>query len=220
MSLRETSLNASGRALTQIRQWLRDGTLPPGTMLSEHELAGRLEMSRTPVRAAIRHLEAEGWLTIYPQRGALVRGLSAEEARAVSEARQILESAYIDSLSDNARTALCERLERSIQEQINELQHGSYERLVQLTIDFHRAFVEVGNNPVLLDFYERTRERQALMGLHTYDQIAGRWEQFIGEHRQLLELTRSGDRTAFLNALQSHIMETHGTLLKNPAAPA
>lgn len=205
---------AVGRAYQQVRAWLQDGTFPPGTMLSENDLARRLSVSRTPVRSALRRLESDGWLTIYPQRGALVRGLSAEEAIAVSDARQVLESAYVDALSPTRRQRLCERLEQMMDLEQEELEHGSYEKLVQLTIDFHRAFVEVGENPVLLEFYDRLRERQSVMTLQTREAVAGRWEDFRAEHRRLIEAMRAGDREIFLHELRSHIVLTHGSLMR------
>ena len=73
--------DASRRAYDRIRHDIVAGTLAPGTMLSENELATELGMSRTPVRTALSRLQSEGWVTIYPQRGALVRELTADEVR-------------------------------------------------------------------------------------------------------------------------------------------
>ncbi|WP_168223436.1 GntR family transcriptional regulator [Plantibacter sp. M259] len=201
------------QAYEQLLDWLRDGTFPPGMMLSEHDLAHRLSVSRTPVRAALRRLESDGWLTIYPQRGALVRTLTAAEAIDVSDARQVLESACIDALSDEARVRLCRELEQSIQQQIFASEQGNYEQVVKLTIDFHRAFVVAGDNPILLDFYDRLRDRQEVMTLRARPDVAGRWSDFIAEHRSLVECARAGDRAAFLVELRAHIVNTHGSLM-------
>ena len=67
------------------------GAFPGGELISEGEVAAALGMSRTPVREAFLRLEAEGLLRLYPQRGALVVQVSSEEARAVIEARLVLE---------------------------------------------------------------------------------------------------------------------------------
>ncbi|MGK9221168.1 MULTISPECIES: GntR family transcriptional regulator [unclassified Microbacterium] len=201
------------RVHAQVRQWLRDGTIEPGAMLSEHELAERFSLSRTPVRSALKKLEADGWLTIYPKRGALVRVLSAEEAKEVSDARQVLETAYVDVLPADVREEFCRRLDGMIAAEEAEHASGSYERLVQLTIDFHRAFVEVGGNSVLLEFYDRLRDRQSIMTLRTEDQVAGRWAEFTAEHRELVEQMRRGDRDGFSAILRHHILRTHGPLM-------
>ncbi len=210
-----TPVSAADRAYQRVRGWLQDGTFPPGSMLSENDLAARLDVSRTPVRSAVRRLEAEGWLTIYPKRGALVRGLSVHEAIAVSDARQVLESAYVDSLTDAAHEQLCDRLESMMEAERAEYENGSYEKLVQLTIDFHRAFVEVGGNPLLLEFYDRLRERQSVMTLQTRDTVAGRWDDFHAEHRRLIECMRARDREGFVRELGTHIAATHGPLMRS-----
>ncbi|NKS66646.1 GntR family transcriptional regulator, partial [Rhodococcus hoagii] len=48
------------------------GALPGGELISEGEIASRMGSSRTPVREAFLRLEAEGWMRLYPKRGALI----------------------------------------------------------------------------------------------------------------------------------------------------
>src|ERR1700751_5217446 len=82
---------AKDRALDYVKSQVLTGAFPGGELISEGEVASALGMSRTPVREAFLRLEAEGLLRLYPQRGALVVPVSSEEARAVIEARRVLE---------------------------------------------------------------------------------------------------------------------------------
>ena len=82
---------AKDRALDYVKSQVLTGAFPGGELISEGEVAAALGMSRTPVREAFLRLEAEGLLRLYPQRGALVVPVSSEEARAVIEARLLLE---------------------------------------------------------------------------------------------------------------------------------
>src|ERR1700761_3689921 len=82
---------AKDRAHDYVKRQVLTGAFPGGELISEGEVAGALGMSRTPVREAFLRLEAEGLLRLYPQRGALVVPVSSEEARAVIEARLLLE---------------------------------------------------------------------------------------------------------------------------------
>src|ERR1700759_1858023 len=82
---------AKDRALVYVKNQVLTGAFPGGELISEGEVAAALGMSRTPVREAFLRLEAEGLLRLYPQRGALVVPVSAEESRAVIEARLLLE---------------------------------------------------------------------------------------------------------------------------------
>ena len=64
-------------------------------MLSESALAASLSMSRTPVRAALGRLQDEGFVTIYPQRGALVRELTADEVRESAQVRHAQSGGWV-----------------------------------------------------------------------------------------------------------------------------
>ena len=92
----EHELLPRGRSAAQIaydyvKARLLDGRFAGGTLLSENEIAQRLDVSRTPVRQAFVQLEAEGLLELYPRRGALVVPISPSEAEDVLEARMLIE---------------------------------------------------------------------------------------------------------------------------------
>ncbi len=79
--------SAAQVAYDYVKARLLDGRFAGGTLLSENEIAQRLNVSRTPVRQAFVQLEAEGLLELYPRRGALVVPISPSEAEDVLEAR-------------------------------------------------------------------------------------------------------------------------------------
>src|SRR5215210_9105741 len=83
---------AKDRAYAWVKEQILEGIYPGGELLSEGEVARRLEMSRTPVREAFLLLEAEGLLRLYPKRGALVVPVSAAEVTDVMETRELVES--------------------------------------------------------------------------------------------------------------------------------
>src|SRR5277367_1146248 len=89
---------AKDRAHDYVKRQVLTGAFPGGELISEGEVAAALGMSRTPVREAFLRLEAEGLLRLYPQRGALVVPVSAEESRSVIEARMILEKFAVGKL--------------------------------------------------------------------------------------------------------------------------
>src|SRR5690349_20231147 len=66
-------------AYESIKQRLLNNDYPPGSFLSERQLAGGLGMSKTPVKAALERLESEGFITVSPQQGIVVRELSVRE---------------------------------------------------------------------------------------------------------------------------------------------
>ena len=75
--------SAAQLAYDYVKARLLDGRFAGGTLLSENEIAQRLDVCRTPVRQAFVQLEAEGLLELYPRRGALVVPISPSEAEDV-----------------------------------------------------------------------------------------------------------------------------------------
>lgn len=201
---------AADRAHAAIRQAILGGEHAPGTMLSENDLAARLSMSRTPVRAALARLQDEGWVTIYPQRGALVRQLSDAEVRESAEVRHALESAGIQRGDAARRERLAHQLAGNVAEQERALATGDFPAFATLALRFHRAFVEMSGNGVMLDVYDRLQDRQYLSIVRSADRIAGDPGQVLAEHRTLLDDARRGDWAAFSTHLTAHQDRSHG----------
>lgn len=199
--------SAADRAYEFIRQSIMSGDLAPGSMLSENELAGALQVSRTPVRAALGRLRDEGWVAIYPQRGALVRELTATEVRESAQVRHALEVAGIARLSAGDRTRLCNRLDGVVDQQEAALRERDFAGFVGLAAPFHRAFIEAADNALMLQMYDRLADRQVLSIVRSAPQIERDADQVIAEHRQLLADVRAGDQIAFADRLHAH--QTH-----------
>ncbi|WP_250036331.1 GntR family transcriptional regulator [Paractinoplanes maris] len=209
MSVAQKS-SAADRAHAHIRAAIMRGELTPGRMLSENELAATLSMSRTPVRAALTRLQDEGWVTIYAQRGALVRELTADEVRESAETRQALESAGIRLAGPAQREGLAARLADNLDQQEQALLGGDVPGFAVLAMRFHRAFVELSANSMMLSIYDRLQDRQYLSILRSADRISSDPRQTIAEHRILLGHAQRGDWTAFATALDEHQARNHG----------
>ncbi|MDN4172615.1 GntR family transcriptional regulator [Nocardioides sp. SOB77] len=205
-----TPATAAERAHTAIREAIVRGAHAPGTMLSENGLAAELGMSRTPVRAALARLQDEGWVTIYPQRGALVRELSETEVREAAQVRHALESAGVRRGETRLREALSARLTANVAEQERALSAGDVGAFTGLAAAFHRMFVEMSGNGVMLDVYDRLQARQYISIIRSADQVVGDPQQVLAEHRGLAEDAAAGDWAAFAERLDEHQARNHG----------
>ncbi|MDQ1597969.1 MAG: hypothetical protein QOI70_1393 [Microbacteriaceae bacterium] len=209
-----TQVSAAERAHHEIRSAIASGELASGTMVSENDLAARLGVSRTPVRAAILRLQDEGWITVFPKRGALVREIGADEAQNIADARYTLELSSVRRVSPEARVELIRALQAIITEQENRLKEGSFVGFVDLDIDFHRHLVEAGGNPILLEFYDRLRQRQALMISRGLATTSERANDIVTEHRHLLTCIEIEAWDEFDAGLRNHLLATHGAMLR------
>jgi DNA-binding GntR family transcriptional regulator len=97
----------------RLRDMIGSFELPPGTRLVETDLAGKLGVSKTPVREAVALLEADGLVEVFPYRGANVRWLSVSE---------MLEQGYlIDALEMPAYPIVVERISDGEVSEIGEI---------------------------------------------------------------------------------------------------
>lgn len=200
--------SASERAYQVIRNSILEHKHEPGTMLGEAALAADLGMSRTPVRVALARLQDEGWIIIYPKRGALVQGLTERTAAELADARIVLEATSVDRASSDMRQRLAVHLGKSIEAQREAFADGDIGRFIDLTLQFHRGFVEVSQNRVLLELYERLADRHRFLLFGSGDRLLARFADIIAEHERLVDHLREGDVTGFAKALRSHITET------------
>lgn len=83
-----------------IREAIVTGAYQPGDRLPQDSIAESIGVSRIPVRAALRSLEAEGFVVLEPHRGATVRALSAAEIAEIYELRALLEAHAIRAIAE------------------------------------------------------------------------------------------------------------------------
>jgi len=99
-----TPLNDSERVYRKLRRDIIEGRNPPGARLVEQRVANGMDVSRTPVREALRRLETEGLLVVIPNRGAQVRSFTDTDIADLYEARSRLEG-YAAELAARRGTA-------------------------------------------------------------------------------------------------------------------
>ncbi|TVR30668.1 MAG: GntR family transcriptional regulator, partial [Nitriliruptor sp.] len=187
IELEEKTESSADRAITYIRKAIIDGTFPGESMLSEGQLASQLSMSRTPVRTALARLQDEGWIRIYPKSGALVRGLTPEDVADIVDARVVLETSGVTRATSQVRDRLAVDLLPAIEEQRQVLATGDMRRFVDLSVEFHGAFLTVGGNPYLIDLGDRLADRQRQMLFAHQEAMRSRSDHIIDEHQHLLD---------------------------------
>jgi DNA-binding GntR family transcriptional regulator len=202
---------AKDRALEYVKTQVLTGAYPGGELISEGEVATALGMSRTPVREAFLRLEAEGLLRLYPQRGALVVPVSSTEARAVIEARLVLEqfaAAKVLARGPVACTAAFERLSAALQRQRDAAAASNWQAFVEADRAYHDVTLEESGNAILSDFYSSLRDRQMRMTGESLIQDRQRMATILDEHRGIAEALRDGDLVRTLAAVQNHLGST------------
>ena len=208
--------SATRRAYAYIKERLLDGRFAGGTLLSENELAQRLGLSRTPVRQAFVHLQAEGLIELYPRRGGLVVPISPSEAEDVLEARLLMEP-HCARRAATAGARLAAELEHAIADQQAALATGGA-GFVTADRRFHRAIVAAAGNPLLTRQYDSLRDRHQRIAAATVASDPGRIERFIAEHSKIAAALRRGDADAAAQLMAAHLYSAH-ELARRDRAP-
>lgn len=197
-------------AYDRLIEEIRAGSLLPGTRLRETDLATRLGISRTPVREALRRLEADGLVSHLPRQGATLRSLSYSEVTELYEMRTVLEGTAarlaaraasdieIDALSDlNAELA----------------QTGPGEQARDLNRQFHLVLLDAAKNRFLLKSMSALRRTMMILGPTTL--IAPERAQVaVEEHARVLDALRARDGVAAEAAMRAHIEAAHRVRLR------
>ena len=202
---------AKDRAHDYVKRQVLTGAFPGGELISEGEVAAALGMSRTPVREAFLRLEAEGLLRLYPQRGALVVPVSSEEARAVIEARLVLEqfaAAKVIARGPAACAAVFGRLSAELQRQRDAAAAPDWREFLDADRAFHDVTLQESGNVILSDFYSSLRDRQMRMIGESVIRDAQRMTTIMDEHRDIAEALRDGDLQRARQAVQNHLAST------------
>lgn len=204
------SMSAAERAYSVIRGQILNGSHTPGTMLGEAALATEIGVSRTPVRVALARLQDEGWIHIYPKRGAIVQGIDERTVAELADARYVLETTAVERASEPMRQRLAEKLDGLITQHRAAFAEGDVARFIELTLEFHRGFVEAGDSRVMLEMYSLLSDRHRFTLFMNSRHLLDRSDDLIAEHEALVKHLRSGDSAAFAATLQGHIAENAG----------
>jgi DNA-binding GntR family transcriptional regulator len=190
---------------------IRSGALPPGGRLTETELATRLGISRTPVREAIRALEADGLVVHVPRVGASIRRLTYPEVTELYEMRCVLEGTA-------ARLAarVASDVELSELDAISAEMAGAQRdvgRLFDLNRQFHRTLLDAARNRFLLDAVQALEKTMLILGPSTMG-IAGRITDAQAEHEAVLAALHARDADAAEALMRKHINAAHAIRLR------
>lgn len=213
------SLSASEQAYRHVKELILNGQLPAGDMITEGQIVAEVSLSRTPVREAFLRLEAEGWLKLFPKRGALVVPVQPNEMEQVLEARQLIETHAVKAVARHPEEAatLGDALLAIVGQMRQAMEDGDIESFSLLDTEFHLTIVVSADNDILSGIYRGLRERLRRMTTRSVWQDRARMEGILTDHTDLAHIIRRGDVEAFSERLLEHMLATHSRSGSRPA---
>jgi DNA-binding GntR family transcriptional regulator len=185
-----------------LRQWILTGHLAAGQHVRQEAIAEELGVSRVPVREALLTLEGEGLITRQKYRGAFVAEISLAEVQETYLLRNLLEGFLFDRALPHITENHLRHAENVIRESMEDVTSDDWMRL---NIEFHMTLYEPS---------QLTLTMQTLKGMLQRTDRYFRLQQAISpsvqhasrdQHQQIIDIIRTGDREAALQAMRRHI---------------
>ncbi len=195
LSLRE-------RIASHLREAIVSGDLPAKARLVEPELARRLGASRTPLREAIRQLEAEGFLTTIPRVGTFVSEVTARDLEDVYAIRAVLEGLAARQAAEHLDEGQAEKLRALLAELARKT--GDYREYHEAAGRFHDAVLAASGNQRLQSMYQTLTHQVAR--LRTVSLAVGqRPAVSLREHRRIATAILQGKGREAERTMRAHV---------------
>lgn len=188
--------------LAELRQMLVSGRLRPGDQIRQEALAADLNVSRVPIREALKTLESEGQITYRPRRGYFVTELSIEDVRELHRLRELLEEEALRVSLPRLTEADCERLRQAQRDLESAFAADDAAGSAAASRRFHFALFEpcgmVRLMRLIRVLWDATEPyRSAYFSLVDAEEVLGR-------NQEIIDAIARNDTTAVIQRLAKH----------------
>jgi DNA-binding GntR family transcriptional regulator len=193
-----------------LREGIISGAFPRGSRLKQAEIAEQLQLSITPVREALKLLEAEGYVSGDSYRGARVVPFDESASEEVLELRLLLEARLTRATAEKVTAQDITELRALADEFEHAFNRGDRAAARGVNYRFHRRMYSIADMPQTLHFV------QILWARYPFDLInavEGRGPEAAREHNEILNALLQGDASAAMLAMRKHI-ESGWSLLR------
>lgn len=196
-----------GRVFNRIREDILSGKYKQNEELRETAIAGELGVSRTPVREALRQLELEGLVSIIPNKGAYVTGITAKDIKDIYSIRSLLEGLCARWAADNITAEQLDELEEITYLTEFHAKKKHYDQVLELDNKFHEVLYSASDskllNHMLSDFHhyiQNVRKITIASGTRSLEMNE--------EHKKILEALKNKDADKAEALANEHLMNT------------
>lgn len=180
------------RAYEELKPLFQDGTYAPGAFLTEGELARRLRMSKTPVRTALVRLELEGFVTVSPQQGIVVREPSVHETFDLLDIREALETFVARRLAKSITPEQEKSLRANLEAQGRAARSRDNAAATALDTEFHTMLCRFLDNDEITNVMLRLRDKLHRIILRIQTRVPDRMVESWHEHEAIAEAILQG----------------------------
>jgi len=203
----------------RLRQMLVENRIQPGAKLNERELSEVLNVSRTPLREAIKMLAAEGLVELLPNRGAIAVELTEADVLNTFEVMAGLEAQSGELAAERITEAELAEIKAMHFEMLAAYTRRDLPNYYRLNAAIHNAINAAAKNPVLASTYAQVNARlQALRFRSNQDEE--KWKAAVKEHELMIEALAARDGPAMRRVLLAHLANKREVVVQQLRAAA
>ncbi|PRB70360.1 GntR family transcriptional regulator [Arthrobacter sp. MYb213] len=192
--------------LSRLRQMIVGGAVQPGDLLAETALAQEFDISRTPIREALKQLEREGLVEVRARVGTFVRRPTQREIHEMFELKESFEGLAAGLLARRGPVPELEQLRENVARSQQAVDSGDAELYSQLVHEFHSTLVAGADNRKLSEHYDLLMNQLAYHRIVSQTlSLPGRLKNSVGEHQAIIEALTSKDPLAAELVMRRHV---------------
>lgn len=195
------------RVTKEIRHLILMGKFKPGKKMLETTIAQELNVSRNPVREALRQLEQEGIVEYIPQKGCFLREINLEELEEIFRLRANLEVISLEYCNFKMSDETIRKLESIIIKLSNIKKSKKFDDMFILGLKFHELIVQECGKNIIYKTWKNFEGYNYSIFLNIYDSDIDSLKRNILTHKKLLEKLRTGKENLIKKAILQHYLE-------------
>jgi DNA-binding GntR family transcriptional regulator len=197
----------------RLRQMLVEGRIAPGAKLNERELSELLNVSRTPLREAIKMLAAEGLVELLPNRGAIAVSLTEADVLNTFEVMAGLEAQSGELAAERITPQELAEIQAMHFEMLAAYTRRDLSAYYTLNARIHNAINDAAKNPVLAQVYTQVNARLQALRFRS-NQDGEKWSRAVKEHEKMIEALAAHDGAAMRDILLAHLRNKRDVVLE------
>lgn len=198
------------QAYENLKEWILSGRLDANTLYSETRMAAEMGISRTPMREALQCLSQDGYITVIPSKGFMIRQLNEKDMAESIEIRCAIEGFCTHMIAQEIQTRKGQKLLRDLKKLLDQQEKSmtaddGHKAFMEYDHKFHLTLVNYVNNQ---EFNHTFQRLMYLIHLTTATAltIPGRVEDTMIEHKQYFAYLQSGQGDEAYRLLVRHLM--------------
>lgn len=201
------------KAYSRLKERILTDRYGPGTFLSERQVSEWLGMSKTPIKAAFERLEHEGYISISPQQGVVVKDLTIDEIGDNFEFRVALESYVTRSIAGQLMPTQIEQLRANLERQKLAIEADDFMALVKLDEEFHLMLCEFLGNREIARVMRSIKDKITRVIRRVYSRHPQRLVESFEEHKCIMNHLIEGEAESASQAMIEHLERSKRFLL-------